>query len=292
MSELFRRVTAALRGTVGQCGTRGLFSLRRQLEQYDRDGSGNLDPLELHEALNGFKLDVSPSDVDVLFAELDANGDGTLDFMELLEVLGPRLNRARADAVSQAFDIVRASQRGNRALARAPSEHFRGAYSAAQHPDVLRGTLSEQAAQMEFLDTFNEFFPLGSDLNERELQEYYQVLSAGVPKDADFVALISGVWGLPTRAPPPVKAAAARGRSPAAVARAASPWRAGGAAGGRRDSTSQQAHRDGSVQFEVPRGGAVGFTLDDDMTATTIHPGSVAADSGMRKGMRLTQFQV
>ena len=43
MGDRFARVRSSLLRTVSKCGPRGVFSLKKQLQQYDRDESGALD---------------------------------------------------------------------------------------------------------------------------------------------------------------------------------------------------------------------------------------------------------
>ena len=58
---------------------------------------------ELYAALSDFKLGVSEADVDAIFIELDEDDNGTVDFYELLQMIGPRLSHDRNAVVMQAF---------------------------------------------------------------------------------------------------------------------------------------------------------------------------------------------
>ena len=159
-ADRFAQVRGGLLKTVSKCGARGVFSLKKQLQQYDRDDSGSLDREELYAALSDFKLGVSEADIDAVFRELDGNDDGTVDFYELLQIIGPRLSHDRNAIVMQSFNRIRAAMLNDSDAVDAKS--FRDAYDAAQHPDVLEGLMTKEMAHIEFLDTFNDMFEVRS----------------------------------------------------------------------------------------------------------------------------------
>eukprot|EP01044_Picomonas_judraskeda_P030588 COSAG03_NODE_11066_length_613_cov_0.601167_1_plen_144_part_10 len=107
--DRFSQVRSSLLKSVSKCGARGIFSLRRQLQLYDRDGSGVLDREELYLALTDFKIAVSEDDVHAIFVELDRDDRGVVNYDTLLDLVAPRLTHDRAAVVTQSFNKVRSA---------------------------------------------------------------------------------------------------------------------------------------------------------------------------------------
>lgn len=81
----------------------GLRALRLLFKQFDKDGSGALDPKEFRDALHSFGIPLVELEVAQCLKYFDKNGDGKLSFHEFLGAVRGDLPPARRDAVHQAF---------------------------------------------------------------------------------------------------------------------------------------------------------------------------------------------
>lgn len=64
-------------------------NLRAAFQMFDTDGSGKIDGAEIKQLLEGedFKDQVSKDQLNKLIEEVDANGDGEIDFEEFLHMM-------------------------------------------------------------------------------------------------------------------------------------------------------------------------------------------------------------
>lgn len=286
-ADAFSAVRSSLLRSVSKCGPRGIFSLRRQLEMYDRDSSGVLDHEELYMALSDFKIAVSEDDVHAIFVELDRDDRGVLTYDKLLDLVAPRLTHDRNAVVTQSFNKVRSAMLGGADAVDA--KVFRDAYDASQHPEVLEGLMTREQAHIEFLDTFNDMFEVRRLVRVADFQGYYQFVSAGIPSDQQFAEMVSGCWGL-------TRPRTGRRRSSVISTRAKSPARLGLRSPGRPfDRSSPQVRSDGRgidrhdldvrrnlqsggfIEVEVISGGGPGFKLGELAAVTSLEHSSEVA---------------
>lgn len=74
---------------------------------------------------------------------------------------------------------------------------IKGAFNARTHPDVRRGTRSEDEVLAEFLQTFELHHHLrstGSGVTREEFVEYYSHISASIDSDQYFESLIVNAY--------------------------------------------------------------------------------------------------
>ena len=284
--DRFSQVRSSLLKSVSKCGARGIFSLRRQLQLYDRDGSGVLDREELYLALTDFKIAVSEDDVHAIFVELDRDDRGVVNYDTLLDLVAPRLTHDRAAVVTQSFNKVRSAMLGDADAVDA--KVFRDAYDASQHPEVLEGLMTREQAHIEFLDTFNDMFEVRRLVRVADFQGYYQFVSAGISSDQEFNEMVSGCWGI-------ARPRTGRQRSSVASPRAKSPARLGRRSPGRavdrstplardvrridrRDLEIRRSAKSGScIEVEVVSGRGPGFKLGALAAVTYLEPNSEVA---------------
>ena len=127
---------------------------------------------------------MSEADVDAIFIELDEDDSGTVDFYELLQMIGPRLSHDRNAVVMQAFYKVQSELLNGDEAAAVDAKCFRDGYNAQHHPSVIDGLMAKEMAHIEFLDTFNDMFEVRSMVRAADFKGYYQLISAGISSDS------------------------------------------------------------------------------------------------------------
>ena len=63
-----------------------VIEIKAAFDLFDNDGSGSIDPLELKEAFTAMGFTGSNKFVYLIIAELEENGDGTIDFDEFIKL--------------------------------------------------------------------------------------------------------------------------------------------------------------------------------------------------------------
>merc|ERR1719158_2418736 len=131
-------------------GSTGIAQIGKTFRIMDDDGSRTLDKEELRTALQDYGIRLYPEEVADLQAAFDTNGDGTVDYDELLYHLRGPLSQRRVDAINRAFDILDTNRNSVIEL-----EEIYSKYNAKEHPEVKAGKRTEEDVLREFLDTFD-----------------------------------------------------------------------------------------------------------------------------------------
>jgi len=84
-----------------------------------------------------------------LFDLFDINGDGSVDYDELMRSVVGEMNNNRKALVRRAFEKI--DRNGNGII---ELDDIKGTYNAKFHPDVKSGKKTEDEVLSEFLDTF------------------------------------------------------------------------------------------------------------------------------------------
>jgi Ca2+-binding EF-hand superfamily protein len=77
------------------------------------------------------------------------NGDGTVDYDELMRSVVGEMNNNRKALVRRAFEKI--DRNGNGII---EMDDIKGVYNGKMHPDVKSGKKTEDEVLAEFLDTF------------------------------------------------------------------------------------------------------------------------------------------
>ena len=142
---------ANLRQKLAARGARGFIGMQRQFKIMDDNNSKSLDAGEFSKAMRDFRIEISPDDVKTLFAYMDADRSGEIQYEEFVYRLRGELNQFRLRLVQQAFQKL--DKTGNGVV---DIEDIRGVYNARQHPDVVAGKKTEDEILCDFLDTFEQ----------------------------------------------------------------------------------------------------------------------------------------
>jgi hypothetical protein len=144
-----------------------------------------------------FRIQISPEEARKLFDLFDINGDGNVDYDELMRSVVGEMNPYRKEMVKKVFDKLDANKNGIIEL-----DDIKGVYNAKMHPDVKSGKKTEDEALGEFLDTFELHYSMkhpeekDRKINIREFIEYYTNVSASIDNDQYFELMMTNAWNL------------------------------------------------------------------------------------------------
>ena len=190
-----------LRNIISKRGSRGIMSIRREFMIADSENNKRININILKKFCHDYRIDLTDNEINLLFAELDLNKDGTIDYQEFLKGVIGEMNERRKRIIQQAFKAIDKNGIGLDEL-----DDMRENYNAKMHPDVLSGKKTEEEVLAEFLDTFEYQFSLLSDEKENESKisleeflDYYNNISLGIKDDDFFEEMIKNVNNLESR---------------------------------------------------------------------------------------------
>lgn len=169
-------------------GAKGLHGIARAFRIADFDGSGQLDREEFEECLQFAGLFISSQETSALFKYFDRNGEGSVDFEEFLTTLRGELNDRRRAMVEKAFKTLDRDNSGSVGL-----EDMRGVFTAKKHPEVMAGRVTEDDVFKAFLNQF-EGESKDNRVTPEEFARYYTDISASIPDDDYFIAMMQSCW--------------------------------------------------------------------------------------------------
>jgi len=158
---------------------------------------------------------VADHELRFLFEHFESNASGYMRFDAFIDALKPpaTFGARRRNAISDAFGALDRTRAGavNAAV-------VVNAYRPAQHPEVLAGRMSAEAARAEFMDTFECGGEAEGLVTFDEFLRYH--LSLPIEDDNSFEFLLRNTWGLyeansKPSPPPPHEAAPLLSAEPA-----------------------------------------------------------------------------
>ena len=197
VNEIFEK----LRNIISKRGSRGIMSIRREFMIADNDNNKTVNIDSFKKFCHDYRINLTDKEINLLFAELDTNKNGAIDYPEFLNNVIGEMNERRKKIVVQVFKSLDKNKNGMIDL-----DDIRDTYNAKTHPDVLTGKKTEDEVLAEFLDTFEYQFNLLSDEKENEgkisleeFLEYYNNISVGIKDDDYFEEMIKSVYNLDNR---------------------------------------------------------------------------------------------
>jgi len=187
--ERLQEICGSLREQLFRNGTTGLSGVARIFRQADFNGNKKLDREEFDEALSFCGLFLKSQDTSFLFKNFDRDGDGNINYNELLLGIQLPLSAPRLAMVERAFKKM--DRDGSRVL---DVKDLESVYDASKHPDVLEGKKTEAQVSVEFLKGFEGGKQRDGRVTFDEFKSYYQDLGASIPSDEYFVAMMQSVW--------------------------------------------------------------------------------------------------
>lgn len=178
-------------------GGTGILGLARQFKIFDDNNSKTLDLPELTKAIRDFQVDLSPSEIKILFNIIDADGCGEIQYDEFLREIRGDMNSKRRSLVDQAFRKLDNDKSGV-----IDFEEIKSIYNCKKHPDVLQGKKTEKEVFLDFMKTFQIHSELkgkgkaDDSITREEFQEYYENISASIDRDDYFELMMTNCWKL------------------------------------------------------------------------------------------------
>jgi Ca2+-binding EF-hand superfamily protein len=178
-------------------GARGFIGMQRQFKIMDDNNSRSIDTVEFKKAMKDFRVDLTDSEVTLVFQAFDRDGSGEIDYDEFVRGVRGPMNKFRVDIVRAAFKKIDRDGSGVLEL-----NDIQGVYNASKHPDVKSGKKTEDEILGEFLETFEAHHALSNpgsrdqSVTFEEFVEYYTNVSASIDNDQYFELMMINAWKL------------------------------------------------------------------------------------------------
>lgn len=184
-------ILGRLREQMNLRGAKGIRGLAIAFRNADFNGNKSLDRSDFEEVLSNCGLFLKSPEITTLFRYFDVNGDGNLGYEEFLKGMAPPLNDRRLRLVRRAFDLLDVDGSGELTVADLAEK-----FAVADHPDVRRGKARPEDVLEEFLGGFEGARAGDGDgkVSWDEFADYYHDLSASVPGDDYFAAMMEQCW--------------------------------------------------------------------------------------------------
>lgn len=178
-------------------GARGFIGLQRQFKIMDDNRSMTIDKNEFAKAIRDYRVDLKPTEVEMLFSEFDSDRSGEISYDEFVRGIRGKMNNFRKSLAMKAFTIMDKDKSGVIDI-----NDIKGVYNAKFHPDVKAGKRSEEEILGEFLETFETHHsllngnPRDRRVTKEEWEEYYNNISASIDSDQYFELMMNSAWNL------------------------------------------------------------------------------------------------
>jgi len=128
-------------------------------------------------------------EISFLFKNFDRDGDGNINYDELLHGIQLPLSGPRLAVVERAFKIL--DKDGSSVI---DVTDIAKIYDASNHPDVQEGKKTEREVLIAFMGSFEKRGTTDGRITFDEFKAYYEDLGSSIPSDAYFVGMMENVW--------------------------------------------------------------------------------------------------
>ena len=175
-------------------GVSGAFRLiGRRFRIMDDDGNRFLSKAEFVKSVADVGLKLSPNEIEKVITAMDADGNGSIDYEEYLQVVRGPMNAQRKLVVHEAFQKIDLDRDGFVTMA-----ELRTKYDASRHPKVMNGEMTVEDVLRDFSSDWDVHDKNGK-ITFAEFCDYYNGLSASIDDDDHFELMIRSAWKLPMR---------------------------------------------------------------------------------------------
>ncbi|KNC49877.1 calcyphosine [Thecamonas trahens ATCC 50062] len=187
LGEIIEKIRAACLAR----GASGIKGLSKWVRVMDDDNSGCISVPEFAKGLRDYGVHVSQEEVERLAQYFDTNGDGTINFDEMLYHLRPPMSDSRLALIDQAFRKIDVTGDGVVTV-----EDLAHSYDPRHHPKYMSGEWDAEKVFLQFLRSFDS--PANPDgvVTKQEFESYYWGVSASLDKDVMFDLMMRNSWGL------------------------------------------------------------------------------------------------
>jgi calmodulin len=126
----------------------------------DKDGGGSITKIELAELMDTLGIDADPEEIDHMIAEIDQDGNGTIDFEEFVAVMSRKVEASyTADQVKNAFKVFEAPGHPGTVksenLVKALCTYGTESLTEAQAKDLVSQLDTDAAGYVNYMDYMN-----------------------------------------------------------------------------------------------------------------------------------------
>lgn len=178
-------------------GMRGVIGLLRQFKILDANGNGTIEFADLVQALSAVGIDLTDLDTRMVFDKFASVETGSLNYWTFLNELTGELSQFRSDRVELAW------RRINPTGAQVVSyTDIRKHFNSSRHPAVRKRVQTEDEVIAEFEQVFLTFHKCVNNLDDtalvskQEFFDFFMLLSATILADSHFNELLVEVWNI------------------------------------------------------------------------------------------------
>ena len=186
-----QEVLQRLREQLAARGAKTIASIGRVFRNLDSyDGNRKIDADELFYGMQELGVQLTKAESQAVLSIMDTDGSGNINLDEFLVGIRGSLNETRQAMVDKAYNKFDSDGSGF-----VDSNDLRGVYSAAQHPKVISGEMTEDEVFMDFLAAFGDKNGDGR-IDKAEWNEYYSAVSSNIDNDEYFCVMMTNAWKL------------------------------------------------------------------------------------------------
>ncbi|XP_059168472.1 calcyphosin-like protein [Physella acuta] len=133
-------------------GSQGIHELGIMFRHLDIDYNKRITIDEMKEKFQEFGITLSQEELLEFFRNLDTDGSGGVDFVEMMTALRPTMSESRVKVINEAFDLVDSGKNGTIEV-----DEIRVVYAAnaRRHPKFVSGEWTEEQTLRYFLDSLD-----------------------------------------------------------------------------------------------------------------------------------------
>ena len=170
-------------------GAHGFIGLQRKFRVMDDGGSKSLNMAEFKKGLKEMNINLTESELRLLFDHFDVDRSSTIDFEEFIQGVRDPLSERRLRLVKLAF--ARLDKDGSGIV---DAGEIASLYDASKHPDVIAGRSTPEQVLAIFLDTFDVGGVHDGKVTLEEFINYYTNIGANIDNDDYFELMIRNAW--------------------------------------------------------------------------------------------------
>ncbi|KAL4489389.1 hypothetical protein ABPG72_002685 [Tetrahymena utriculariae] len=177
-------------------GPRGFLTLERQLKTTDVDNDGRLSLAEFKKSISNFKIEVTETEITIIFNLFDPQQTGQISLFDFLNALKGQMNQFRFNLVNEVFNKI--DQYGENVVTFADIQKE---FYPRAHPDVKTAKRHEEDIAQELFSTLELHNKLYSDVPSNEISreqfiDYYNNMSASIQDDQLFESILVNTYRL------------------------------------------------------------------------------------------------
>ena len=189
-------------------GTKSIFRFQKMLSIYDRDNSGFISFENFYTIFQSNYIDIPLVDIKSIFGLFDNNNNEKqinsaseykIKYDLLLKSIIGNISIKRRALIQKVFDSFNKDKNGKILIS-----DMKNRFNPSRHPDVLKGSKTENKIFGEFLDFLEIFREYYNNLHGgytfnmgfQEFLEFYSEISLSIEDDKDFENLLINCWDL------------------------------------------------------------------------------------------------